>query len=252
MTAGSRVDMHVKVLDDDVVARAKRRGLDALVYAPHFTRWPSIRHRASTFSDDELLVVPGRELFTGSWRDRRHVLALDLERPIPDFCTLEGTMAELERQGAVVLVPHPGFANVSFGREHVGTYREAVHGVETLNTKFLPWHGKRARAIAGAFDLPTFGSSYAHVPETVGHVWTRFDRHIETEADLLEVLRTGADRLVERRTGLAHAKQRALEVGHIGWENTWEKFERLFLSGTEPTHPGHVAYGGDFDDIRVY
>ncbi|MFB6310871.1 MAG: PHP domain-containing protein [Salinirussus sp.] len=252
MTSAARVDCHVKVLDEAVVEQAKRRGLDALVYAPHFTRWPSIEHRADAFSDDELTVVPGRELFTGSWRDRRHVLALDLERPVPDFCTLEGTMDELDRQDAVVLVPHPGYATVSFGREHVGTYRDQVDAVETHNAKFLPWHGRRARKIAADFDLPSFGSSYAHVPATIGHVWTTFDTTIAAPGDLHDAFRERVNRHVERRTGPAHVRQRAIEVGHLAWENSWEKFERLFLSGTEATHPAHVAYGGEFDDIRVY
>ncbi|PSP27587.1 metal-dependent phosphoesterase, partial [Halobacteriales archaeon QH_2_65_14] len=34
--AVTRVDPHVKILDDEVVRRAKRAGLDVLVYAPHF------------------------------------------------------------------------------------------------------------------------------------------------------------------------------------------------------------------------
>jgi hypothetical protein len=38
----------------------------------------------------------------------------------------------------------------------------------------------------------------------------------------------------------------------LGYENSWEKVDRLFLSGTEPTHPGHIAYGGRFDDVAVY
>ena len=65
-----RVDPHVKVLDERVVARAKRRDIDALVYAPHVTRRPDLAARARRFSDDELLVVPARELFSGSWRNR--------------------------------------------------------------------------------------------------------------------------------------------------------------------------------------
>ena len=43
----TRVDMHVKILSDEVVARAKRRGIDVLVYAPHFTRLPEIRRTAA-------------------------------------------------------------------------------------------------------------------------------------------------------------------------------------------------------------
>jgi hypothetical protein len=44
----------------------------------------------------------------------------------------------------------------------------------------------------------------------------------------------------------------ALEFAHLGYENTWEKFDRVMLQGTEPTHPDHVAYGGAFDDVKVY
>jgi hypothetical protein len=252
VTEGARVDPHVKVLDDEVVARAKRRGLDALVYAPHFTRWPSICHRARAFSDDDLQVIPGRELFTGGWRNRRHVLALDLEAPVPDFLTLEGTMAELRRQDAVVLVPHPTFATVSLGREYVGTYRDGIDALETYNPKHLPWHNRRASRLEDEFDLPAFASSYAHLPGTVGEVWTDFETTIPDEAAFHAAFREGWARTTGHRRGAGHFRQRALEVGHLSWENTWLKFERIFLSGTEATHPAHVAYGGEFDDVRVY
>jgi predicted metal-dependent phosphoesterase TrpH len=46
-----RIDPHVKVLDDRVVRRAKARGIDAVVYAPHFTRLPEIRDRAARVPD---------------------------------------------------------------------------------------------------------------------------------------------------------------------------------------------------------
>ena len=242
MTAGTRVDCHVKVLDERVVERAKRRGLDALVYAPHFTRWPDIRERAEEFSDEDLLVVPGRELFTGSWRDRKHVLALDLESPVPDFCTLEGTMAELDRQDAVVLVPHPTYATVSLDGEDIETYRDQVDAIETYNPKHLPRDNRRARELAAEFDMPAFTSSYAHLRGTVGEAWTTFEDSIDSEAALLEALREGTPRTVERRRG----------PGHLAWENSWLKVDRILLSGTEATHPGHVAYAGRFDDVRVY
>ncbi len=249
---GTRVDMHVKVLDEWTVERAKARGLDALVYAPHFTRWPDIRERAAAFSDEELLVVPGRELFTGDWRTRRHVLALDLEEPIPDFLTLAGSMEELARQNAVVLVPHPGFLTISLGREHVERYRDQVDAVEVYNPKHLPRDNRRARDIAADLDLPPFTSSYAHLRGTVGEAWTTFDRDIANAADLHAALRDGAGRTIDRRRGVGHHLRRALEFAHIGWENSWKKLDRMYLSGTEPTHPTHVAYEGRFDDVRVY
>ncbi len=249
---GTRVDMHTKVLDEGVVRRAKNRGLDALVYAPHFTRWPDIRERAAALSDGDLLVVPGRELFTGDWRTRRHVLALDLDEPIPDFLTLAGTMEELARQGAVVLAPHPGFLTISLGREQIDHYRDRLDGVEVYNPKHLPQHNRRAREFAAESDLPAFTSSYAHLRGTVGEAWTAFERDIDSAADLYAALGAGAERTVERRHGPTHYARRALEFAHISWENSWKKLDRMYLSGTEPTHPTHVAYDGRFDDVRVY
>ncbi len=248
----TRVDLHVKTLDEGVVRRAKERGLDALVYAPHFTRWPDIRERAAALSDAELLVVPGRELFTGDWRTRRHVLALDLAAPIPDFLTLGGTMDELARQDAVVLAPHPGFLTISLGRDHVDRYRDQFDAVEVYNPKHLPQDNRRAREFAAEFDLPPFTSSYAHLRGTVGEAWTRFERELTDAVDLHSALADGIERGVHHRQDLSHHVRRALEFAHIGWENSWKKLERLYLSGTEPTHPTHVAYEGRFDDVRVY
>ena len=142
---GFAVDMHVKVLDERVVQRAKARGLDALVYAPHFTRLPDIRDRAGRFSDDELTVFPARELFANSWQRRRHVLAVGLDEPVPDFLTLDATLAELRRQDAAILIPHPGFLSVSLGGEEIQQYAGTIDAVEVYNPKHLPHHNRRAR-----------------------------------------------------------------------------------------------------------
>jgi len=247
-----RVDMHVKVLDDDVVARAKRRGIDALVYAPHFTRLPEIRARATRYSDDELLVVPARELFTGDWQSRKHVLALGLSEPVPDFLSLEGTMAELRRQDAVVVVPHPEFLSVSLDVDQITEYRDLLDAIEVYNPKHWARHNGRAREIASETGLSPFGSSYAHLPRTIGEVWTTFDQSFEDESAFLDGLQTGVDRRVYHREGLGHALSCKLEFGHLFWENSWKKFDRIYLQGTEATHPGHIAYANRFDDVRVY
>lgn len=247
-----RVDLHVKVLDEQVVSRAKRYGLDALVYAPHFTQLSDIRATAREHSDEELLVVPGRELFTGSWCNRRHVLAVGLDSPIPDFITLEGAMAELDRQGAAVLAPHPEFLNVSLGRAAIDRYRDVIDAVETYNPKYWRYHNRRARSMVAELALPAFGSSYAHRHRTVGEVWTAFEGRIETEGDLLAALRDGVSRRIEHRTGAIHRLRRAAEFAHLGYENSVTKFDRLVLSGMEPTHPGRDAYENRFADVRVY
>jgi predicted metal-dependent phosphoesterase TrpH len=247
-----RLDAHVKVLNDRVVERAKEREIDAVVYAPHFRRLPEIRSRAERFSDPELLVVPGREVFTGDWRNRKHVLAVGLSEPVPDFITLEGAIAEFDRQNAVVLAPHPEFATVSLEAHDLRAHGDRIHGIEVCNTKYLEPHGERSRELAREFDLPPFGSSYAHLPGSVGEIWTAFDRDFGTAEGIVEALREGVPRGVYRRSGPDHRLRCAAEFAHLFYENSWGKIDRLFLSGTEPTHPDHIAYEGRFDGVKVY
>ena len=249
----TRIDTHVKVLDDRVVARAKQRGVDALVYAPHFTRLPDVRRRAALYSDDDLLVVPGREVFTGSWRDRRHVLALGLDAPVPDFITLAGAMREFDRQDATVVVPHPEFYSVGLSEADVLEHRDIVDAVETYNPKLRRRHVRRVRAIARAADRPRTASSYAHLGRTVGAAWTAVDRRVDDAAELVAaVADPDVSRRIVHRAGPRHQIERTAEFAHLGWENSWEKLDRVLLSGTEPTHPDHVAYDGRFDDVAVY
>ncbi|ELY95812.1 PHP-associated domain-containing protein [Natrialba taiwanensis] len=248
----SRVDCHTKVLNEAVIERATEAGLDAMVYAPHFRRLPEIREIAARYSTEELLVIPAREVFTGTWTDRKHVLALGLEEPVPDFISLEAAMAEFDRQDATVLVPHPEFATVSLTAADLYRYKETIDAIEIFNPKHLPHHNRRARELATELEYPPYTSSYAHLPRSVGSAYTVFDRAIETERDLLDALDNGVSRRVVYKNGLRRWRTTANELLHLGYENTWEKADRLFLSGTEPTHPEHIAYDGRFDDAAVY
>ena len=192
------IDPHVKILDEGVVARAKARGLDAVVYAPHFTRLQTIRERARRFSDDELLVLPGREIFTGTWRNRKHVLGLGLTEPVPDFITLDGAIDALDRQGAAILVPHPGYLTVSLDAGDIARHADALHGVETYNPKHLPRHNRQARTLRSRFDLPGFASSYAHLPGSVGEVWTTFTGVDRSQGAIVGALIEGYPREIGR------------------------------------------------------
>ncbi|MDZ5812860.1 PHP-associated domain-containing protein [Halorubrum sp. AD140] len=248
----TRVDAHVKVLDDAVVALAKERGIDALVYAPHFTRLPTIRERAARYADDDLTIVPAREVFTGDWGNRRHLLVLGLTDPVPDYITFEAAMAEFDRQDAAVLVPHPGFATISLTRPEIAAHADRLAAVETYNTKLLPHQNARTRRIAETTDQPGFGTSYAHLPGTVGEAWTEFDGDLPDADAVVDAFREERPRTVVHRSGIRHQLRGLLEFAHLGYENTWEKLDRLFLSGDEPTLPSNVVYEGRFNDVSVY
>jgi predicted metal-dependent phosphoesterase TrpH len=245
-----RVDVHVKILDQEVVDRAKARGLDALVYAPHFVRLPNVTAKAEAFSDEELRVFPAREIFTGSWRDRKHVLAVGLSDPVPDFITLDGAMRELDRQDAAALAPHPEFLNVSLDEADLRAYD--LDAVEVYNPKQLARQNRRSVELARETGLPGFTSSYAHLHDTVGEAWTAFEEPVADAAGLATLFRERAPRRVRHRQGFTHRARCALESAHLVYENTWGKIDRILLSAMEATHPGHIAYDGRFDDVRVY
>ncbi|WP_440008518.1 PHP-associated domain-containing protein [Halomicrococcus sp. SG-WS-1] len=247
-----RVDMHVKVLDERAVERAKARGIDVLVYAPHFVPYPEIERRADEFSDDDLLVVPAREVFTGTWRNRKHLLAVGLDDPIPDFISLAGAMAELKRQDAAVLVPHPEFINVGVSEADIRVHADVVDAVETYNLKNLERHNRRAKEIARDTRKPTFASSYAHTRWAIGEAWTELAEPVASTDEFVDSIQSGDLGRVVHRTGRSHELLRKSEFAHIGWENTWKKLDRIVLSGTEPTHPDAETYDGRFDDVSVY
>ena len=81
--------------------------------------------------------------------------------------------------------------------------------------------------------------------------WAYEERYESSEA-LVEALKAGVTSEIYHRDGAGHRLRCLAEVGHLLSENTWGKLDRLFLSGTEPTHPGHVAYDGAFADVSVY
>lgn len=248
--AETRIDMHVKVADEAVVRRAAARGLDAIVYAPHFTPLPTIERQAATLTTPEVTVMPAREVFTGPWHRRRHVLAIGLTDPVPDFIPLETAMAELDRQEAAILVPHPAFLSVSLSRAEIEHHRDRIHALERYNPKFLPHHTRRARRIARETDLPTFSSSYAHLSGTVGEVWTTFPGEIDSAATLCDRLRDGGPGATGANQTLRHVGRRVLELGHLGWENSAKKLPRVLKPELEPTHPRRPLYDGRFDDVR--
>jgi predicted metal-dependent phosphoesterase TrpH len=248
----TRVDCHIKTLSPSVIARAAARGVDAVVYAPHFTPLPEIEATAAAYHDAPVTVIPGREIFTGGWRSRRHILAVGMTEPVPDFIELEAALDALTDQGATVLVPHPGFATVSLGAAEVAAYADRLDAIEVENFKSRRRHNRRARAIAADSDLPTFGSSYAHLPASVGATVTVFEAALpDADAVISAIGGTGARR-IETLDDAQSQLQGILEFSHLGWENTVQKLRRVGSPAPAATHPRAPLYCGEFDSASVY
>jgi Predicted metal-dependent phosphoesterases (PHP family) len=248
----TRVDCHIKTLSPSVIARAAARGVDAVVYAPHFTPLPAIEATAAAYDDAPVTVIPGREIFTGRWHSRRHILAVGMREPVPDFIPLEAALDALAAQGATVLVPHPGFANVSLGAAELATYHDQLDAIEVENFKSRRWHNRRARALAADAGLPTFGSSYAHLPASVGATVTVFEASLRDPEAVIAAIAGEVPRRIERDQRPQSQLQGLLEFSHLGWENTVQKLRRVGSPGPAATHPHAAVYEGRFDPVSVY
>lgn len=246
----TRVDPHVKILSEAVVSRAKQHGIETLVYAPHFTPLPKIEREAAAYTDDDLTVLPAREIFTGSWKNRRHILAVGLTDPVPDFISLATAMEEVDRQDATVLVPHPSYLTIGLDAAACRRYRRQIDAIEVYNPKHLRRHNDRAQQLAETLAIPGFGSSYAHLSGTVGRVWTELQGPVRTATELASALAAGPIR-VARASGIGYRSQQALEQLHIGWENTWEKAIRKGTPEPTPTHPEQDLYADRFREGTV-
>jgi len=55
-----------------------------------------------------------------------------------------------------------------------------------------------------------------------------------------------------RDHGLRHRLQCRAEFAHLGWENSWEKFDRVVLTDREPTHPEADGYDDRFAELNAY
>jgi len=69
---------------------------------------------------------------------------------------------------------------------------------------------------------------------------------------VVDAFREARPRTVVHRGGIGHQLRGLVEFAHLAYENTWEKLDRQFLSGDEPTLPSNVAYEGRFNDVSVY
>lgn len=184
---------------EELVASARRRGLDALCITEHDVRWP----------DDDLAdasrmldfpLIPGVELST----DIGHVLVFGaLDRPLWLGYTFEQLVEETDRTGTALVLPHPvrrvaGERARRAGRvaptpaEVAGWPQwSAAHAIEAASTQTdAAEHALTAAALAVA-PRPRVAASDAHGPDLAGRYCTRLTAGVRDAAGLAAEIRAG-------------------------------------------------------------
>lgn len=183
---------------DRVIARAKRRGLDAIAVTDHDVIDGALETRARAGGD--LLVIIGEEITTSSG----DVIGLFLREKIATMNAMEAVDA-IHAQGGVAVLPHPFMKSMGI-EEKVA---RALDGVEGFNARYSPpprdldnVGDRRALEFAAEYDLTLTASSDAHRYRDIGRA-----RTVIPAANLDEV----KDALLKGRTTLGALPRTAVE-----------------------------------------
>jgi glycosyltransferase involved in cell wall biosynthesis/histidinol phosphatase-like PHP family hydrolase len=169
---------------DVLLETAMARGLGAIAVTDHnvISGAHEARDRANGIK-----VIVAEEVKTA---DQGEVIGLFIEEHIPRGMTLEETIAEIQRQGGLVYVPHP------FDRmhavpdyEHLLNVLDDVDAIEVFNARVaVPSFNEEAVKFARKYRIPAGAGSDSHVPQGLGSVRIRM-RDFEGPEEFLESLR---------------------------------------------------------------
>lgn len=180
---------------------------------------------AKSLEDDYALeVVVGEEVSTRSG----HVIGLFIEEHIPAGLSVAETIAAIDEQGGVAMIPHPFSAQGVFGPFGVKGFGAALnefafHALEVYNSMpFLVYANKvAARVFAGGQGIAATGGSDAHMLHGIGKGYTVF------RGSTADDLRASIDALETRaetgRGGLGIALRYAFQFPRIQRQREWNR-----------------------------
>jgi len=172
----------------DLVAAARRKGLDRVIVTDHNT----IRGARAAHALDPELVIVGEEIMT----TRGEILAAFVTEEIPAHLTPIETIRRLRDQNAFISVSHP------FDEMRSGGWQEAdlleivplVDAIEVFNSRCMnPAFNRRAREFAERHDLAGTVGSDAHVTFELGRSVLLLEQ-FQGPDELRQVIRSGQPR----------------------------------------------------------
>lgn len=175
----------------ELVDRARRAGLDAVVITEHDYQWPPDELAELNAGLDGLVVLSGAEV---SAREG-HFLVYGLPdlAEVPPGVALGDLLAVVRRHEAAVVAAHPFRWEQDFPAL-VAQHGPSFHGVELVSNNVTPATRGLTEAALRATPMPATGSSDGHVPGAVGCYYTETPGPVRTMADFVLALQRGETR----------------------------------------------------------
>ncbi len=169
---------------EEYVDLARGRGLDGVCLTEHDRHWPA-QGLAALRKRTGFPIFAAIELST----DLGHVLAYGLTQTEAPLHEAEAAHRMATASGALLFLAHPARDGLLKVDARTVTYFDGVEGVNGSDSRL---QNLAASGLGKRFRLPPIGGSDAHSAAEVGRAATRFPARIETDAELVAALQSGA------------------------------------------------------------
>lgn len=228
---------------DEMVAYAKRIGIDALAITDHNVAL-SPSHAKRLEKKHGILVIPGEEVSSSDG----HILALGISELIKDRLSAEETIERIHDQGGVAIAPHPFDV---YGKG-IGTLARKCDAIEVFNAiNHDRISNFNSHVFAKKHRLPSVAGSDAHCTAMLGYGLTRME-NVSTIDGILKSIKRGNTSILRKYTPplvIMDWSVRRLKMSYDEIleyiDNNYRQPKRLVarqLLGLVDRYPGNIRY----------
>lgn len=169
----------------DIIELCKIHNVDIIAITDHDEIAGA--YEVQKLAPKNLRVIIGEEMSTKSG----HMLGLFLKEKIAPHMTAEDTIAEIKRQGGIVIIPHPFDIGLheKFKRKDVARVADKIDAIEVFNSRyFYPWSPIIARKYANKFGITKSVGTDAHSKTEFKHAFLEIE-NFAGSADFIDALK---------------------------------------------------------------
>ncbi|MGD9891252.1 MAG: CehA/McbA family metallohydrolase [Dehalococcoidia bacterium] len=198
---------HDSVLNpEDLVERAKRAGLDAIVFTEHDTLWDEASVREIS-EKHNFLVMAGVEIST----DDGHILTFGVDKYVFGMHRSDTLAKYVDAADGVMVAAHPYRRQMPWYVRNEEEYEQALQrasrnpayefcdGLEEINGRGSEKENAFSKRLCDMMGMPGTGGTDSHAIQDIGKCATFFEREVRTTRDLIDELKAGRFYAVDLR-----------------------------------------------------
>ena len=202
---------HDSVLNpDDLVERAKRAGLDAIVFTEHDTLWDE-KSVKEICEKHNFLVMAGVEIST----DDGHILSFGIDKYVFGMHRSDQLAKHVSAADGAMVAAHPYRRQMPWYVRNEEEYEQALQrasrnpayqfcqGLEEINGRGSEKENAFSKRLCDQMGMPGTGGTDSHAIQDIGKCATYFEREISDVRQLIVELQAGRFYAVDLRPGTA-------------------------------------------------